>query len=378
MAWSSCCRAVPPSSPTTSPCTSRSRSRSTSAATKYRRRSSTRSVRRCSTSPRPRASPRQRGQRSSRAGSAAGTKSACSSSNRSCATRSRPSPSWRPRARRRSSASPSRSSAADGRPVTAPPDDGGGTEGTASTGRTDDTDGTDGIDRGTQAAPGEAVTTGFRRILLKLSGEAFAGETGYGIDGQFADFIATEIVDVRQTQGVDVAVVVGGGNIWRGMTGAGAGMDRAQADYMGMLATVINALALQDALERLDQPTRVQTAIQMAQIAEPYIRRRAIRHLEKGRVVILAAELWADALLKATHWGIDGFYTADPRLDPGATKLDELTYMDVLNQGLKVMDPTSITFCMDNALPIVVFDVLAPGNLRRVLIGEERIGTLVR
>jgi uridylate kinase len=163
-----------------------------------------------------------------------------------------------------------------------------------------------------------------------------------------------------------------------------------------MLGTVINAIALQDALERLDQPTRVQTAIQMAQVAEPYIRRRAIRHLEKGRVVILAgglgnpffttdtpaalraAELSADALLKGTHSGIDGVYTADPRLDPEATKLDEITYMDVLNQGLRVMDPTSITFCMDNALPIVVFDVLAPGNLRRVLVGEERIGTLVR
>jgi uridylate kinase len=173
-------------------------------------------------------------------------------------------------------------------------------------------------------------------------------------------------------------------------------MDRANSDYMGTLGTVINALALQDALERLDQPTRVQSAIQMAQICEPYIRRRAIRHLEKGRVVILAgglgvpffttdtpaalraAELSADALLKGTHSGIDGVYTADPRLDPGATKLDELTYMEVLNQGLKVMDPTSITFCMDNDLPIVVFDVLAPGNLRRVLVGEDGIGTLVR
>jgi uridylate kinase len=180
------------------------------------------------------------------------------------------------------------------------------------------------------------------------------------------------------------------------MTGAGAGMDRAQSDYMGMLATVINALALQDALERLDQPTRVQTAIQMAQVAEPYIRRRAMRHLERGRVVILAgglgnpffttdtpaalraAEIDADAILKGTHSGIDGVYSADPRSDPAAVKLDELSYMDVLNRGLKVMDPTSITFCMDHALPIVVFDVLHHGNIRRVLVGRERIGTLVR
>jgi uridylate kinase len=236
----------------------------------------------------------------------------------------------------------------------------------------------------------------WRRVVLKLSGQAFAEPNGYSIDGEVVNQLAGEIVDARRNLDVDVAVVVGGGNIWRGMTGAGAGMDRANSDYMGTLGTVINALALQDALERLDQPTRVQSAIQMAQICEPYIRRRAIRHLEKGRVVILAgglgvpffttdtpaalraAELSADALLKGTHSGIDGVYTADPRLDPGATKLDELTYMEVLNQGLKVMDPTSITFCMDNDLPIVVFDVLAPGNLRRVLVGEDGIGTLVR
>jgi uridylate kinase len=236
----------------------------------------------------------------------------------------------------------------------------------------------------------------WRRVVLKLSGQAFAEPSGYSIDGEVVNQLAGEIVDARRNLDVDVAVVVGGGNIWRGMTGAGAGMDRANSDYMGTLGTVINALALQDALERFDQPTRVQSAIQMAQICEPYIRRRAIRHLEKGRVVILAgglgvpffttdtpaalraAELSADALLKGTHSGIDGVYTADPRLDPGATKLDELTYMEVLNQGLKVMDPTSITFCMDNDLPIVVFDVLAPGNLRRVLVGEDGIGTLVR
>ncbi|HEV2810012.1 MAG TPA: UMP kinase [Acidimicrobiales bacterium] len=241
----------------------------------------------------------------------------------------------------------------------------------------------------------------WKRVVLKLSGQAFFPGQGSdagaaSIDGDVVSRIAGEIVDARRNLGVDIAVVVGGGNIWRGMTGAGAGMDRAQSDYMGMLATVINALALQDALERLDQPTRVQTAIQMAQVAEPYIRRRAMRHLEQGRVVILAgglgnpffttdtpaalraAEIDADAILKGTHSGIDGVYTADPRLDPSATKLDELTYMDVLNRGLKVMDPTSITFCMDHDLPIVVFDVLERGNIRRVLIGREQIGTLVR
>ena len=233
------------------------------------------------------------------------------------------------------------------------------------------------------------------RVILKLSGEAFAGAAGYGIDGSVVRQLAMDVVDAR-TMGVDVAIVIGGGNIWRGMTGAGAGMDRAQADYMGMLATVINALALQDTLEQLEQPTRVMSAIHMEQIAEPYIRRRAERHLEKGRVVILAgglgapffttdtpaalraAELAAGAVLKGTHSGVDGVYTADPKLDPTATKLDEITYMDVLNRGLKVMDPTSITFCMDNDLPIVVFDALQVGNLRRVLTGEPGVGTLVR
>ncbi len=236
----------------------------------------------------------------------------------------------------------------------------------------------------------------WKRVVLKLSGQAFSDASGSSIDGDIVNQLAGEIVDARRNLDVDVAVVVGGGNIWRGMTGAGAGMDRAQSDYMGMLATVINALALQDALERLDQPTRVQTAIQMAQVAEPYIRRRAMRHLERGRVVILAgglgnpffttdtpaalraAEIDADAILKGTHSGIDGVYTADPRLDASATKLDELSYMDVLNRGLKVMDPTSITLCMDHGLPIVVFDVLEPGNIRRVLVGTEGIGTLVR
>jgi uridylate kinase len=229
-----------------------------------------------------------------------------------------------------------------------------------------------------------------------LSGEAFAGNATFGIDGAVVRQLASEIVDVRRDLDVDVAVVVGGGNIWRGMTGAGAGMDRAQADQMGMLATIINALALQDTLEQLGQSTRVQTAIHMSQIAEPYIRRRAIRHLEKGRVVILAgglgspffttdtpaalraAEIEAEAVLKGTHSGVDGVYTADPKLDPTATKLDEVSYMDVLNRGLNVMDPTSITFCMDNNLPIVVFNALVAGNLRRVLDGAEGVGTLVR
>jgi uridylate kinase len=240
---------------------------------------------------------------------------------------------------------------------------------------------------------GDAGATAYRRVLLKLSGEAFAGDIGYGIDGGFAEYIATEIADVRET-GVDVAVVVGGGNIWRGMTGAGAGMDRAQADYMGMLATVINALALQDTLERLGQATRVQTAIHMAQVAEPYIRRRAIRHLEKGRVVIFAGgtgnpffttdtaaalravEIEADCMLRGTHSGVDGLYTADPRTEPSATKLDEVSYLDVLNRGLKAMDSTAITLCMDNKLPIVVFDLLGKGNIRSI-VGGEAIGTLI-
>ena len=233
----------------------------------------------------------------------------------------------------------------------------------------------------------------YSRVLLKLSGEAFAGDDN-PIDGKVAEFVAGEIVEAR-TLGVDVAVVVGGGNIWRGMTGAGSGMDRAQADYMGMLATVINALALQDTLERLGQPTRVQTAVHMAQVAEPYIRRRAMRHLERGRVVIFAggtgnpyfttdttaalraAEIGAGAILKGTHSGVDGVYTDDPLINPEATKFSEVAYLEVLRLGLKVMDSTAITFCMDNNLPIVVFNLMEPGNIRRALEGEA-IGTLVR
>jgi uridylate kinase len=232
------------------------------------------------------------------------------------------------------------------------------------------------------------------RVVLKVSGEAFAGEAGFGIDGATVKRIAEGLVAVKSDFAVDIAVVVGGGNIWRGMTGAGAGMDRAQADYMGMLATVINALALQDVLEQLGQPTRVQSAIHMSQVAEPYIRRRAVRHLEKGRVVIFAGgngnpffttdttaalravEIEAGVLLKGTHSGTDGIYTADPRLDPSATRLDTVTYLDVIQQGLQAMDTTAITLCMENAMPIVYFDLMGEGNVRSILAGES-IGTLV-
>ena len=234
----------------------------------------------------------------------------------------------------------------------------------------------------------------YPRILLKLSGEAFAGQDGNPIDGKVAEFVAREIVDAREL-GVDIAVVVGGGNIWRGLTGAGSGMDRAQADYMGMLATVLNALALQDVLERQGQPTRVQSAITMAAVAEPYIRRKAIRHLEKGRVVIFgggtgnpffstdtaaalrAVEIEAAAMLRGTHSGVEGLYTADPRTTPDAELIREVTYLDVLNRGLKAMDSTAITLCMDNALPIVMFDLLGKGNVRSILEGNP-IGTVVR
>jgi uridylate kinase len=235
----------------------------------------------------------------------------------------------------------------------------------------------------------------FGRIVLKLSGEAFADRRiGYGIDAAVVQRIAEEVAKARSELGVEIAIVVGGGNIFRGMTGATRGMDRARADYMGMLATVINALALQDSLESLGQPTRVQTAITMAQIAEPYVPLRAIRHLEKGRLVIFAAgtgnpyfttdttaalraaEIGAAAVLKGTHSGVDGIYSADPRLDPDAVKLPALSHLEVLQRGLKVMDATAITFCMDNTLPIIVFDVMEPGNIHRALVGEP-IGTVV-
>ncbi len=234
----------------------------------------------------------------------------------------------------------------------------------------------------------------FRRVLLKLSGEALMGELEFGADPERIAAIAKAVKQVAD-RGVEIAIVVGGGNIYRGVAASATGMDRATGDYMGMLATVINALALQDALEQIDQPTRVMTALEMAKVAEPYIRRRAIRHLEKGRVVIFAAgtgnpffttdtaaalraaEIDAQAILKGTHSGVDGIYTADPKLDATATKYDELSYFEVLSKGLKVMDSTAITFCMDNDLPIVVFDISRPGNVRCVLEGRP-IGTLVR
>ncbi|MCB1256354.1 MAG: UMP kinase [Microthrixaceae bacterium] len=231
----------------------------------------------------------------------------------------------------------------------------------------------------------------YKRIILKVSGEALAGDTGFGIQPPVINNICKEIQEVKEL-GIEIAIVVGGGNIWRGISGEGSGMDRAQADYMGMLATVINALALQEVLERLEQPTRVQTAIQMSQVAEPYIRRRAIRHLEKGRVVIFAAgtgnpffttdttaalraiEIEAGAILMGKN-GTDGVYTADPRTDPNAELLRSISYIDVLNRGLKVMDSTAITLCMDNDLPICVFDLMA-GKIGELLAGEE-LGTVV-
>ena len=238
-------------------------------------------------------------------------------------------------------------------------------------------------------------TSVWSRVVLKLSGEAFAGGGPHGIDGPTVEQIASEIAEVRSDLDVEIAVVVGGGNMWRGITGASAGMDRAQSDYMGMLATVINALALQDVLERLGQPTRVQSAISMSQVAEPYIRRRAVRHLEKGRVVIFAAgtgnpyfttdttaalravEIDAGVMLRGTHSGVGGIYDADPRTNPDAVRLDEIGYVEIINQGLQAMDPTAVTLCMENKLPIVVFDLMTPGNVRSILEGE-RIGTLVR
>jgi uridylate kinase len=234
----------------------------------------------------------------------------------------------------------------------------------------------------------------WRRIVFKPSGEAMAGPTGKGLDGATLDKTAHDIIDLRQGLDVDVAVVVGGGNFWRGRTGELAGMDATQADHIGMLATVMNALALQDALERLGQATRVQSAIEMPRIAEPYIRRRAVRHLEKGRVVIFAAgtgnpffttdtaaalraaEIDAEALLKGTHSGVDGVYDADPRTDQSATKFDEIGYMEVMNKDLKVMDATAIAFCRDNKIPIVVFDMTQPGALRAILEGGK-VGTII-
>ena len=237
-------------------------------------------------------------------------------------------------------------------------------------------------------------TPRWNRLVLKLSGEALAESTGFGLDNDVLHQVATELHEARQEFGVDIAVVVGGGNFWRGVKGAAKGMDQAQADYMGMIATVMNALAFQDALESVGQSSRVMSAVEMPKVAEPYIRLRAQRHLEKGRVVILAggtgnpffttdtaaalraAEISAQAILKGTHSGVDGVYTADPKLDSTATKYSHISYLDVINKGLKVMDSTAITFCRDNNLPIVVFNLLERGNVKSILRGEE-IGTLV-
>jgi len=231
----------------------------------------------------------------------------------------------------------------------------------------------------------------YKRVLLKLSGEALTGPEGYGIDADRAMTIARQVSRVRDHR-VQVAIVIGGGNIYRGISAEDRGTDRTTADYMGMLATVINALALQDALEKIGVPTRVQSAITMAQVAEPYIRRRAVRHLEKGRVIILAAgtgnpyfttdttaalrgvELGADVILKATK--VDGIYSDDPKVNPNAERYKSLSYLDVLNRGLHVMDSTAITMCMDNQIPIIVFDLMHEGNIEKVVLGEE-IGTLV-
>jgi uridylate kinase len=232
----------------------------------------------------------------------------------------------------------------------------------------------------------------YQRVLLKLSGEALMGEVGYGIDPAVIESLAEQIRSVNQA-GVEVAIVVGGGNIFRGFTAATKGMDRAQADYIGMLATVMNALALQDVLEKHGVYTRVMSAIDMQSVAEPYIRRRAIRHLEKGRVVIFAAgtgapyfttdttaalralEIGADCIMKATK--VDGVFDADPKKDPDAKRFDELDYIEVLQRGLKVMDATAISLGMDNDLPIVVFNMEVPGNIERALRGE-RVGTIVK
>ena len=232
----------------------------------------------------------------------------------------------------------------------------------------------------------------FRRVQLKLSGEALMGDVEYGIDPDTLDSLAKQIKTVRE-DGVEVAIVVGGGNIFRGIAASASGMDRAQADYIGMLATVMNALALQEALERNGVFTRVMSAIEMQAVAEPYIRRRAMRHMQKGRVVIFAAgtgnpyfttdttaalralEIGAECIMKATK--VDGIYDADPKTHPEAVKFDELTYIEVLNRGLQVMDSTAISLCMDNKLPILVFNMETDGNIERALLGG-RVGTIVR
>jgi uridylate kinase len=232
----------------------------------------------------------------------------------------------------------------------------------------------------------------YKRILLKISGEAMMGDQAYGVDPSTVDFIAKEIKEAV-SKGVQVAIVIGGGNIFRGVEASVKGIERASADYMGMLATVINALALQNYLEKYDIRTRVQSAIEMKELAEPYIRRKAIRHLEKGRTVIFAAgtgnpyfttdtaaslramEIGADVILKATK--VDGVYSSDPMKDPSAKKYNQVTYIEVLKKGLSIMDSTAISLCMDNNLPIVVFNLRGKSNIRKILEGKK-IGTLVR
>ncbi|MGM0902006.1 UMP kinase [Mesobacillus maritimus] len=233
----------------------------------------------------------------------------------------------------------------------------------------------------------------YKRVVLKLSGEALAGENGFGINPSVIKNVAGQVKELAEL-GVEVAVVVGGGNIWRGKIGEEMGMDRATADYMGMLATVMNSLALQDSLEQEGIETRVQTSIEMRQVAEPYIRRRAIRHLEKTRVVIFAAgtgnpyfstdttaalraaEIEAEVILMAKN-NVDGVYSADPRMDPNAVKYDELSYLDVIKEGLAVMDSTASSLCMDNNIPLIVFSIMEEGNIKRAVMGEK-IGTIVR
>jgi len=236
------------------------------------------------------------------------------------------------------------------------------------------------------------MATKYKRVLYKLSGEALAGGKGFGIDSEVVTKITSQIVEVVK-QGVEVAIVVGGGNIWRGKTGEELGMERATADSMGMLATVMNSLALQDALEQKGVDTRVLTSVEMKEMAEPYIRRRAIRHLEKGRVAIFAAgignpyfstdttaalrakEIGAEAILMGKN-GVDGVYSADPKLDSTATKYDKLSYMDIMNKGLTIMDSTAITFCMDNHLPIIVFSIDEAENIVKV-VSDSNLGTII-
>ena len=236
------------------------------------------------------------------------------------------------------------------------------------------------------------MATKYKRVLYKLSGEALAGGKGFGIDSEVVTKITSQIVEVVK-QGIEVAIVVGGGNIWRGKTGEELGMERATADSMGMLATVMNSLALQDALEQKGVDTRVLTSVEMKEMAEPYIRRRAIRHLEKGRVAIFAAgignpyfstdttaalrakEIGAEAILMGKN-GVDGVYSADPKLDSTATKYDKLSYMDIMNKGLTIMDSTAITFCMDNHLPIIVFSIDEAENIVKV-VSDSNLGTII-